>query len=251
MERKILEMILCDENETDRRQSRELAEQYLNRHGYAACIREMDSCRAVLAYLKENTPDLALLEPRMCARCCGHAAGICVASQIRKKSRHCVIIFLSGSDTGAARSYEVGALSYLRKPVQRERLWEVFDRAVRDLRREMAILVTSMRQEVRVLLGDILYIETETAARKRVIHTAAQGDIKTYQTLRTLREMLPREHFVQISRFEIVPVGRIARLTNSEVWLQSGIRLRVSSRMAADVRRVYEFFQAKRQKRNR
>jgi len=62
--------------------------------------------------------------------------GIRTAKQIRSTNKELKIIFLSSSRDHYPQAYEVFAFNYLEKPLSRERLYSVLDRALGEIRKE-------------------------------------------------------------------------------------------------------------------
>ena len=87
--------------------------------------------------------------------------GIETGLRLRELGEDGEIIYLTASDGYAVDSYDVRAFFYLLKPVERERLYQVLDRAVEKLRRrrEESILISTREGLRRFPLDRILYAE--------------------------------------------------------------------------------------------
>ena len=87
--------------------------------------------------------------------------GIQTGAKLRELGEGGEIIYLTVSNDFAADSYEVGAFFYLLKPVERERLFQVLDRAAEKLsrRRREEVLLPTRAGPRRLRLEDVLYAE--------------------------------------------------------------------------------------------
>ena len=72
--------------------------------------------------------DILLLDIEM-----GDMDGVAMAKKLRKQDDNVQIVFITGYSDYIAEGYEVAALHYLMKPVKKEKLLSVLDRAVEKL----------------------------------------------------------------------------------------------------------------------
>ena len=83
-----------------------------------------------------------------------------LAKRIRQKNKALQIVFITGYTDYIAEGYDVSALHYLVKPVSREKLFTVLDRAAERLHSaERALLLELPGETVRVPLHEIDYLE--------------------------------------------------------------------------------------------
>lgn len=112
----------------------ELAIRNLKKHGVSANILHIDNGEAAINYFyslkdgKSKLPRLILLDLKL-PRISGHE----ILEKIRsnKVTRHIPVVILtsSGQESDIVRSYELGANSYIVKPVN----FDIFSRVVADL----------------------------------------------------------------------------------------------------------------------
>ena len=87
-------------------------------------------------------------------------SGVELAQRIRQEDQALQIVFLTGYSDYIAQGYDVSALHYLLKPVSREKLFAVLDRAAQRLESAQRTLVLELPGElVRVALREIEYVE--------------------------------------------------------------------------------------------
>ena len=88
--------------------------------------------------------------------------GIALARSLRRMGERIEIIFVTGNPDFALEGYELEAVSYLVKPIKREKLWAALNRAKEQLRYRPAILVPLSAGEVeKVYLSDICCLESD------------------------------------------------------------------------------------------
>ena len=137
----MLRFAVCDDNEKELKQALALLEDYLlSRPGLAGRAEAFSSCAALLERVHTAGGfDLYLLDILMPGQ-----NGIETGRRLRALGDGGEIVYLTNSNDFAADSYEVGAFFYLLKPVSRERLFEVLDRAVqRQRERQGSAVVVS------------------------------------------------------------------------------------------------------------
>lgn len=154
----MLHIAVCDDDSIHQTHSLELLRDYLSqRPGLRGEVRIFDSGEALVAYAAEHGGfDLCLLDILMPG-----LDGVETGRRLRKLGGRGEIIFLSSSNEFAADSYDVGAFFYLLKPIQREKLFSVLDKAVEKLylRQQAAMVVHTSEGERRIRLEDIRYVE--------------------------------------------------------------------------------------------
>jgi DNA-binding LytR/AlgR family response regulator len=139
------------------------------------------------------------------------------------------VIFTTAHRDFAVEGFELGAIDYLLKPYSLERFWRAVQRASNteqklqlpdkektDLEAEPFLYVRSDRKMVKVLINDILYIESLKDYLK-IFFPGKQ--IVTKQTITSLEAMLPEENFVRIHRSFIVPLAKIESYTQNSVFI--------------------------------
>ena len=87
--------------------------------------------------------------------------GFSLARELRELPRHGPVVYFSVSNDYAAESYEAGAFYYLLKPLDRERLFPVLDRALRQVQEsgESVFVVHTRTGPRRVSFDELLYAE--------------------------------------------------------------------------------------------
>lgn len=138
------------------------------------------------------------------------------------------IIFTTAFREYAVDGFELGAIDYLLKPYSLERFIRAVDKVL-DLkqpsiashktmlpRMEKFLYVRADRKMVKVMVNEILYVES----LKDYIRIVMAGhQVVTRQTITSLEEMLPDDEFLRIHRSFIVPVRRIDSYSQHAVYI--------------------------------
>lgn len=211
---------ICDDEAADLVYVRTIIEQWGKARKSGTEIKTYPSAESFLfAYEEEKDFDVLLLDIEM-----GKMSGVELAREIRSGNRSIQIIFVTGYMEYISEGYDVEALHYLLKPVTREKLWEVIDRAAERIQvQERALLLETTGKTLRIPLYEIKWLEVQK--NYVTIHGAEDYSIK-----RPLKEMIREldERFFQIHRSYIVNLACVKKITKNEVVLKSGMSLPLS-----------------------
>ena len=225
--------------------ARERLETLLERHPDYRVVATCADGDEALATIERDAPDLAFLDISMPGR-----DGVEVARALLDRDDAPVIVFVTAHDQFALQAFEVSAVDYLVKPVDRER----FDQTLARIERRLASPSTKPRldDDVRALLDELrprskyrerfvirgarghYFVRTdeiETAvADGNYVALTAQGRVHLARdTMKSFEAALDPARFVRIHRSTIVNIDRIARVEplghgEFRIYMQSGAR---------------------------
>ncbi len=154
----LLRIAVCDDDAAELARSQTLLTEFCARRpDLAAQVAAFGSAPDLLDALRRGADfDLYLLDVIMPEK-----NGIEVGKELRSLGRSGAIIYLTTSPDYAVDSYQTQAFYYLLKPVARDRLFAVLDRAVDalDKRKDQATIVSTAAGLRSIPLHDILYVE--------------------------------------------------------------------------------------------
>ena len=156
--------------------------------------------------------------------------GMALARQLRGEGSALPIVFITGFGDYMSEGFEVEALHYLLKPVDREKLYACLDRALQRAGQGAELLVDTVG-------GEALRLpQRELAALEAVGHhthlTLADGSsVEVKAVFMELAGQLPAEDFVQCHRSYMVGLRHIRRLGKEQIVLDSGLLIPVSRRL--------------------
>jgi DNA-binding LytR/AlgR family response regulator len=179
------------------------------------CIGSYSSAVESMNILSEKKVDLIFLDIEM-----PQLDGLSYASTI---SGHSSIIFTTAYREYAAESYEIEAIDYLLKPITFPRFLKAVNKFLGRQESKPVIVedekdfifVSSNKNNVKVILDDILYIESIGDYIK--IYNTEDSVVSKY-TITDFLELLPT-HFLRIHRSYIVNSQHIKAFNKNEIHL--------------------------------
>jgi DNA-binding LytR/AlgR family response regulator len=191
---------------------------------------------AALEAIGEHRPDVAFLDIRMPG-----LTGLEVAAASAELSPATQIVFVTAYDQYAIQAFERGAVDYLQKPIQRERLVATIGRvqarrgttteggetlaalikelgialpAGRTAEPPLAWITASAGKETRlIMVDDVAYFKSDN---KYTTVMTAQGEALLRTPLHELLAKLDPAHFKQIHRSTIVNMRMVAAVVRDE-----------------------------------
>lgn len=209
-----LKMAVCDDNPADIAFVHTEIDAWARATGHGVMIEEYSSAESLLfAYEEDSSADVMLLDIEL-----GGMSGMELAKRIRMKNRLVQLVFITGYMEYFSDGYDVEALHYLLKPVTREKLWAVLDRAYQRVSvRERALLLTLPDETVRIPLYEIRFLEVQ----KNYVTIHADAEYTVKRTLREIEKELD-DAFIRTGRSFVVNLRYVQRITRTEVVLKDG-----------------------------
>ena len=164
-------------------------------------------------YAEDKDWDILLLDIEM-----GAMDGVTMAKRVRQDNEAVQIVFITGYSDYIAEGYEVAALHYLMKPVNRKKLMTVLDRAMEKRKQEERCLnLATAGEMVRVPFYEIRYLDV----RQNYVTVHARADYTVKRTLGDFEKELD-DRFHRVGRAMILNLKYIQRVTKTEVRLSDG-----------------------------
>lgn len=164
-------------------------------------------------YAEDKVWDILLLDIEM-----GAMDGVTMAKRVRQDNEAVQIVFITGYSDYIAEGYEVAALHYLMKPVNREKLLIVLDRAMEKRKQEERCLnLESYGEMVRIPFYEIRYLDVH----QNYVTVHAKADYTVKRTLGDFEKELD-DRFCRVGRAMILNLKYIQRVTKTEVRLSDG-----------------------------
>ena len=164
-------------------------------------------------YAEDKNWDILLLDIEM-----GAIDGVTMAKRVRKDNEAVQIVFITGYSDYIAEGYEVAALHYLMKPVNKDKLFAVLDRALEKRKQEERCLnLEAYGEMVRIPFYEIRYLDVHQ--NYVTIHAKSEYTVK--RTLGDFEKELD-DRFSRVGRSMIVNLKYIQRVTKTDVYLSEG-----------------------------
>lgn len=219
---------VTDDSATDIEYITLIAEKWSEKRNSPIRLEAFTSAEAFLfAYSEDKAWDILLLDIEM-----GGMNGVELARLVRQRNDRIQLVFITGFPDFIAEGYEVSALHYLMKPVSKEKLHAVLDKAAANLAKsEKRLCVTYDRQTDFVPLSQITYIE---AQKQYVLIHTADLSYRMKGSLADTEKQLD-EYFFKCQRSFLVNLRHVARIKSDCVVMKNGAEVPISRGMAEKI----------------
>ena len=216
-----LKTAICDDDAAQRAYLVETVTEWEKKHRHLTELKQYADAKSFLFdYSEEKDFDILLLDIEMPGM-----NGIELARTVRCENSTVQIVFITGYYEYFSDGFDVSALHYLIKPVDKQKLFTVLDKAVGNLAyRQRSILLATVDGEIKVPLADILYVESENVYI--IVHTV-HGDHRTRMALQKFSDQLD-ETFFKVHRSFIVGLKYIKKITRTDVTMINGEKIPIS-----------------------
>ena len=183
---------------------------------------DFSNALTALEFLKTNDIDLIFLDIEMPL-----VTGLEFAEQLPKQS---LIIFTTAYSQYALKSYELDAIDYLLKPIEKHRLEKAIQKA--ELYNQL-LSQSTIKNTIESNTNDFLFIKSDRRFYKLnfeeikfieglkdyvVIHTKTQKLI-TAMNLNTTHQKLPAQNFLRVSKSYVVNINFIDSFDNHNIFV--------------------------------
>jgi len=154
-----------------------------------------------------------------------------------------MVIFTTAYSEHAVQSFELDAIDYLLKPFSQSRFLKACNKAYEQFElkknnkssiESIAIFIKSGYEQMRVLLDDILYIESNGNYMQFVV---TDQKILSRLTMNEVEELLPASEFIRIHRSYIIARKKITMIGKNSVWIKQ-IELPVGAAYLKEMQKI-------------
>lgn len=150
--------------------------------------------------------------------------GIKTARMIRESNCDSVIIFISAYPEAALDSFEVGTFRFLKKPVDKIKLFHAMDDYLKSVDRDNLLIIKTRDGIWRIKISDIIYAE---AKGKHTIIRTVKDYMEVFVHLKVIENKLPAEKFIRCQRAYVAGFGHISNHTNTEIFFDNGEKAQI------------------------
>lgn len=207
----------------DEPMARDVIRRYIEKVPVLHLAGECGNAIDAMMFLHNETVDLIFLDIRM-----PHLSGTDFVKSLRNIPK---VIFTTAYKEYALEGFELNVVDYLLKPIRFDRFLRAVSKAFPQKNEELAsnnvavvpqekkinsgfIYLKADRKMIRVMLDDILYIES---ARDYLKVTTQTNTIITRQTISSIEAMLSDNEFIRIHRSYLVSIKKITSFTHETV----------------------------------
>ncbi|MBR0236206.1 MAG: response regulator transcription factor [Clostridia bacterium] len=227
-----LHIAICDDDRVQTEYMKTAVMTWAKDNAHLCEIATFSSAEAFLFEYSENGNfDILLLDIEM-----GQMNGVDLARRLRKDNDRLQIIFVTGYDKYIADGYDVAALHYLMKPVDKDKLFSVLDRAAKLISdREKMLVIIENKTSEKIPLHKIIYIEAQQ--NYVVIHTA-DGERRVRAALSAVEKQLD-DGFFRTGKSFIVGMRYVASISKTEIKLDDGTQIPLGRGLYDNAQRAF------------
>ena len=222
-----LTIAICDDNEEQTAELRRLLGEWTADKPFALMIDEYISAESFLFSYPDKPCSLLLLDIEM-----KKLNGMELARKLRADGDMLPIVFVTGYADYMSDGYEVEALHYLLKPVDKDKLFAVLDRYVQRHSPEKEIMLECDGRTLHVSPDTIIYCEA--MGKKTVVRLSDGKTLDCAAGISTLAELLT-DGFVACHRSYIVNLRFVRSIGKAELTLDGGGIIPISRRLYKDI----------------
>lgn len=166
----------------------------------------------------------------------GEISGLELAKKIRLQDGDIPILFVTGYDEYMQYGYDVAALHYLLKPVQKEKLFQVLDKLGEREESQMSLIVNAGNEVRRVPFSAVFYVEAD--GHGSILHTADEA-VSVRESFGEIEKLLSTEEAVKCHRAYLVNLRYVSAIRGAELILDHGERLPIARSRMKDVQSAF------------
>ena len=210
----VYRVAIVDDSTTDAAFVKGILDQWAGQRQVSIQAKVFSSAESFLfRYAEYKDWDILLLDIEM-----GAMDGVTMAKRVRQNNEAVQIVFITGYSDYIAEGYEVAALHYLMKPVNRDKLLTILDRAmVKRKQEERCLNLEAYGEMVRIPFYEIRYLDVH----QNYVTVHAKTDYTVKRTLSDFERELD-DRFCRVGRGMILNLKYIQRVTKPEVRLSDG-----------------------------
>lgn len=227
----MLLLAVCDDRPMECVDLARQIEQMLKQSAVDHVIKKYFSGQELLC--SKETFDMIFLDIKMPG-----LSGMELAKKIREQGKQSLIIFITSASEYVFEAFEVEAFQYLVKPIQYRKLENVLEKALKKIQTDENagfLLVSADRQTRKILLKDILYIES--VGRIAKIH-CREGTLETYEQIGVLEDKLSEKAFFRCHKCFLVNLDSVDAFHKTEITLENGETIMLAKRRYEDFQKA-------------
>lgn len=216
-----MRVAICEDEEAQRMLLQNCLIEWAGNNGIVLEVEPFPSAEGFLfAWTDDRDYDLLILDIEM-----GKVNGMELAARVRRQDEDIPILFVTGYEQYMPQGYEVSALHYLLKPLDRNRLFQTLDR-LKDRKNEEKLLFHTEETYVSLPLSQIWYVEAK--AHRCILYTKNEEYLLSLSFGDMEKELDSHREFIRCHRSYLVNVQHICAIAQSELFLDDKRRLPVS-----------------------
>ncbi len=210
----MLSIAVCDDMPVECAELARLIENMLKEFGTEFSLKRFFDGQELLKGV--DSFDIIFLDIKM-----PEISGIELAEQMRDNGCGSIIVFVTSAEEYVYKAYDVEAFHFLLKPVNEEKLKNVLKKAVvkvTSCNNDDFLVISSEHQIKKILLRDILYIES--VGRTVKIH-CNNGVLETYKQIGDLEQTLSDKHFFRCHKSFLLNLEYVSHFDKAGIVMEN------------------------------
>lgn len=219
-EKAAIRLAIVDDEEAFQKQIRDFLIAFAEKNGYFFQIRTYNSGLALINDTK-TVFDLVFLDVQM-----PHFNGIETAKALRERDSKVAIVFITNFVQFAPEGYQVHALDYILKPINRYDFEMKLKKGLATIGHEKEtnqseyLALSKKEGMVRLAFSDIRYLES---VGHTIVFHVGEKEVTKYGPLRRVAPLLPKDRFLQINNCQIINMAYVTRIDKMKLFLGNDI----------------------------
>ncbi len=212
------QIAICDDETQILRDIYAKIESCFQKQGIQAGYFCTDDSKKMMEYLQNEKADVVFLDIDM-----PYFSGMDLAAFLNEKKKDSILVFVTSQDALVYQTFVYRPFGFIRKTHMDDELMELVERIKTELEdKKRDIVITRGTELTRILIQDILYIESEG----NYLNFYTKNDtIKIRETMTNIEKELSGKGFVRCHKGYLVNAEHIEKMRSGEIDLQcEGIR---------------------------
>lgn len=208
----MIQIAICDDETSQRRMLKQILVPWLELNDIAYMIHEFNCGEDLYIEYKKNRFDLIFLDIEM-----GGINGMDTARKLRTIDSFGILIFITSYSDYVFQGYEVQAFHYILKPLKQEKILDVTNTALQELKKRENdfIYIPQSSGNQRLNLGETLYF---TSDRRQITAVTVTENITFYEKLNDFEKELP-DYFCRIHQRYLINLNKIRKTDDAFVYI--------------------------------
>lgn len=234
-----MRIAICDDEEVQQKLLQKYLKEWADTNNIPLETSLFPSGEAFLfAWEDYKNYDLLILDIEM-----GKLNGMELADKIRRQDEDIPILFVTGYDQYMSQGYEVAALHYLLKPLDKGKLFTVMNKLKEKEKAEEKLLFQTDNGVISLPVSKIWYIEAN--AHQCILYTADEEHILHSSIGEMIKYLENQPSFIRCHRSYLVNIQHVAAIIKPELILDDKRRLPVSRSAEKSVNQAFIAFYQK------
>ncbi|MBR3841562.1 MAG: response regulator transcription factor [Erysipelotrichales bacterium] len=211
-----MKIVICDDEEIQCTLLKSLIEEYSQIHSISIDILEYNDADNLWWDLQNGLyADLLILDIQM-----NNMSGIELAHKMRDNNMFHQIAFVSGIKEYVFEGYEVNAISYILKPYEKDQLFKIINKAIKEIKVQNDFTIIESGKEVfKIYHDDLIGIEAlshDTILHLKLSNNTNQKEIILKKGINEVFDELKVSSLLRIHRSFAVNMRNCLRITKTE-----------------------------------